>query len=122
MSSKFVPMTMTLWLSCPHRRGDSSAGHVEAAHERLADVAVFPVALDLGDVEDVLLDVAAHVPVDAVKLHLARLGDGNPRQRVHAQHLHLRRALGAAILKESGVTGLSRRVVLSRQGSCSAGS
>ena len=76
----------------PHRRRDGAAGHVEAAHEGLAHVAVLAVALHLRDVEHVLGDVAGHVAVDALQLDLARLGDGDPGQGVHAGDLD---ALGA---------------------------
>ena len=40
--------------------GHCAAADAESAHERLADVAVFPVALDLRNIQHVLLHVALH--------------------------------------------------------------
>ena len=88
------------------RGGDGAARHVESAHERAADVAVYAIALDLRDVEDVLGNVAGHVAVLALELDLARLRDGDPRERVHAGHLHALGAFGGGDLEAVGRDGV----------------
>ena len=71
--------------------GHCAAADAESAHERLADVAVFSVALDLRNIQHVLLHVALHHTVHDRKLHVAAARKGDVGQRVHYKRLDLRR-------------------------------
>ena len=69
--------------------GHCAAADAESAHERLADVAVFSVALDLSNIQHVLLHIALHHAVHDRKLHVAAARKGDVGQRVHYKRLDL---------------------------------
>ena len=66
---------------------------MEAAHERLADVAVFAMTLDLRDIEHILFHVALYYAVCYVQLNVAAVRKRNVRKRVHHKCFDLLRAL-----------------------------